>query len=542
MHIVGEFLETALIVDDEGGLLTEADLEGESGVAAKEGASVVASRTDLTLETPSEGSLRAVTANRPLASKTLLDAFADMGVVCSLLAPRKGDEITKRFLRVAARADLLVLDWELHGDLGDTARKLLKAIFAQDASKERKRLRLIAIYTAEPGLVPVMDKIRTDLELPKEALSADGLTLAQDNLRITAFGKPQHESTGAVVGTREISEADLPATLAGEFAQSTNGLVPAVALAALAAIRNDTHRILQALPADLDIGYLGHRVASSFPEDAQGHLVELIAAEIGSVLSEGEVGRRVDLGVIEKWLGRAIAADPPLVCGSELQPQQSFSGPEMTKLLTIGLGLDEKLGEHTKQGLNEKKLKHIRKLAARIFANDGAVADESADRFGLRMAVRTVYASPKRVLRLGVIVRHDGGYLICLQPRCDSVRLKVGEPRGFPFLPLKVVQGPEPKPHEFVVQDPDDRSLVRLHIQAKPFNLLVRQFLCNDNRYVEAASAGPGNWEFTDADAASFRWVAELKPEFAQRVAVNLAAGIARVGLAESELVRLSQD
>lgn len=542
-RVVIDFLETALVVDDETGLLGEKTAaEQPADAEAEAPADASATRLDLELKTPDEDELRQAAQDHPLVAKALIDAFADVGIVCSVLSPEKGDQIEERFLRAAARADLLVLDWELHKDGGSTARQLIKAVFDQDAQAARKRLRVIAIYTGQPGLPDIIGEIRTHLGLSEDAVSDGGTSLARDNWRITAFTKNLGEKLRPELEERQVGEVDLPKRLATEFARLTDGLVPAVTLAALAAIRSDTHRILQALHPDLDIGYLGHRVASAFPEDVQGHLVEMIAAEITSVLGEHDVGRFADLAVIEEWLAVARTGEHPLKSGSALTPKWSFDAAEMSKLLDIGLGLDEELGQHKKEGISVETLKKkIRPNAAHLFTNDAAEADESADIFGLRMAVRTVYSRPRRILRLGTIVLRDDRYLVCLQPRCDSVRLKPGVPRSFPFLPLKVVGRDDSAPHEFVVQRPDDQELLRLQLSTKPYTLVTVDFICGPNRYVEAAEAGPDAWELKDANDDTLCWVAELKPEFAQRVAVNLAAEIARVGLAESELVRLSR-
>ncbi len=477
-------------------------------------------------------------------AKELIDSFADAGIVCSVLAVDEDDPIEKRFLSSAARADLLILDWELHRDGGKTARELISAVFEQDAAAKRKRLRVIAIYTGQPALVRIINDIRKHLDLPDTALDDDGLTLAQGNVRITAFSKPLNEDLRPELKHREVAEENLPQRLVREFAWLTNGLVPAVALASLAAVRTDTHRILQALSSQLDVGYLGHRVASSFPEDAQDHLVDMIVAEIGSVLGENDVGRHADLSVIKEWLAAECSGESPLVCGSALpfEVEAGFDAAAMEKLLDVGLGLDEELKQHERRGVGEKTLKRVRKQAAHLFADAAEAAEESGDLLALRMAVRTVYSRPSRRLRLGTIVLHGDAYLVCLQPRCDSVRLDSGTPRGFPFLPLQTVDREKEVGRDFVVAEPESRKLIRLQLRMKPFHLVIHEFMPGPQRHVQAESAGDGAWTFSDAAGQEFRWVAELKPEFAQRVAADFAAEIARVGLAESELMRLSRD
>ena len=306
--VVADFLETALVVDDEGLPTAPPQIDDEEPAA-------VHTREDLTLVEPPAERLAAVEGEHPLRTKELIDAFADMGIVCGVLAPLEGDEIRERLLKVAERADLVVLDWELHRDGGTTALQLIKALLEQDDAAERRRLRVIAIYTGQSGLASIVDRVRKDLGLAKDSLREDGMALTSENVRIVAFSKPLNEKGSH---SREIPEADLPTRLVSEFAQLTSGLVPTVALAALAAVRNETHRLLQALSADMDLGYLGHRVASSFPEDAEEHLVDIVAAEIGSVLSDGAVGTNADLDVIRSWLDHRRGGSPSLNCGSAL--------------------------------------------------------------------------------------------------------------------------------------------------------------------------------------------------------------------------------
>jgi len=527
--VVTDFLETALVVDDEG--LPKTPPEEDEAEPA-----VVHSREDLTLVEPPPQELEAVQAEHPLRTRELIDAFADMGIVCGVLAPIEGDEIRERFLRAAARADLVVLDWELHRDGGATALQLIKALLDQDDAAERRRLRVIAIYTGQTGLRSIVDRVRKTLDLSKSYLADDGMALTSDNVRIVAFSK---KLGGKTSHAREIPEPDLPARLGSEFGQLTAGLVPSVALAALAAVRNETHRVLQALKADMDLGYLGHRVASVFPEDAEEHVVDMVAAEIASILSDAAVGNRADLDVIRSWLDDAAAASPPLDSGSALTKQKKINRADLERMLTIGLGSDEALDGYEGDGLGKNVLRAVRREGAHLFTNSSSDAIASSDIFALRMATRTLYSRPARVLQLGTVVLFRGDFMVCVQPRCDSIRIDPDEPRSFPFLPFDVADPTEGE-HGLVVERPDGSALVRLRLRSKPFAITTFTFSADSTGGVRARKV-KGLWNFYATGRRRFEWVADLKPEFSQRVAVDLAAELARVGLNESELVRLSR-
>jgi hypothetical protein len=528
-NVVAEFLETALVVDDEGLLHVPAQIEDEEPAA-------VHSREDLALVEPPAEELAAVQAQHPLSTKELIDAFADMGIVCGVLAPTKGDQIQERFLKAAARADLVVLDWDLHRDGGAKARDLIGALLNEDGAAERRRLRVIAIYTGQPGLASIVEQVRKALGASKDRIAPDGMSLTSDNVRIVAFSKPLGQNAPH---TREIAESDLPTRLASEFAQLTSGLVPGVALAALGAVRNETHRLLHALKADLDLGYLGHRVASSFPEDAEEHLVAIVSAEIASVLSDGAVGTNANLEVIRTWLEDARANSPSLDSGSALDKPRTIGESDLERMLTIGLGRDEVLDGYEDPDLSKKLLRAISRQGAHLFTNASADADASSDKFAARMATRTLYRRPARVLQLGTVVLSKDEFLVCVQPRCDSLRIDPAEPRSFPFLPLDIADAHNAE-HGLVVEHPDESGLVRLRLRSKPFALRTYTFAADESRSVRAREI-KGRWNFYATGQRRFRWVADLKPEFSQRVAVDLAAEIARVGLDESELVRLSK-
>lgn len=531
-EIVTDFLETALVVDDEGFPLEAPKVVDDKPVAVR-------SREDLELVEPPPEELAEAEAEHPLRTKALIDAFADMGIVCGVLAPLEGDAIRERLLKAAARADLLVLDWELHRDGGATALELIKALLEQDDAAERRRLRIIAIYTGQTGLASIVRRVRESLGSATTAVADDGMTLTSRNVRVVAFSKRLGDPTESKA-PREVVEADLPSRLAREFAQLTSGLMPGVALAALAAVRNETHRLLQALRADMDLGYLGHRVASPFPEDAERHLVDVVAAEIGSVLGDGEVGSNASLEVIRKWLEASYTGASPLESGSALPKPMSIGPSDLERMLTIGLGRDSELEGFEHNDLSRSALKNkVRPKAAHLFTNTPTEADRSSDVFALRMATRTLYRRPARVLQLGTLVLFQGEFMVCVQPRCDSVRIDLTEERGFPFLPLAIV-GDDGGRHQYTVANPDGSGFIRLRLQCKPFAIRTYPFKPDESRSIRARDV-KGRWNFYATGRRRFQWVADLKPEFAQRVAVDLAAEIARVGLDESELVRLSQ-
>ena len=123
---------------------------------------------------------------------------------------------------------------------------------------------------------------------------------------------------------------------------------------------------------------------------------------------------------------------------------------------------------------------------------------------------------------------HTEVYWICLQPVCDSVRLK--SVRSFPLLPLTSVT--DTNEHVILIEAGDE---IR-HLEAKYNPFLIRMFdfapVLGEQVIAQVVN---GKRVFMSNDGTEFRWVAELKPAHAQRMAHRVAVEVARVGLVESE-------
>jgi hypothetical protein len=75
-----------------------------------------------------------------------------------------------------------------------------------------------------------------------------------------------------------------------------------MALAAFAALRRDTHRALNVLRPEIDSAFVGHRIATSSPEDATDLAMRLVLSQIRAIVDDDDVGRFVGLEAIKRWL------------------------------------------------------------------------------------------------------------------------------------------------------------------------------------------------------------------------------------------------
>jgi hypothetical protein len=130
-------------------------------------------------------------------------------------------------------------------------------------------------------------------------------------------------------------------------------------------------------------------------------------------------------------------------------------------------------------------------------------------------------------------------------PACDCVRL-AKKATSFPFWELsKVDESHEGRAHAIVIQDADGKSISlclkgKIRKQMKfwsflPDNEVVFNKDDNGKLIITAESSPLG-------EKTNFEWIAELKPLHAQRMIEYVSQQFSRVGVSESEWLRLQVD
>ena len=476
-----------------------------------------------------------------LNAKIVTDEFALKGMICSVLKPNEGENPLEYVKQAAKRADVFILDWEINKDDGKTAREIINLLISLDQS-EYSRLRLIIIYTGEPKLdsisVSIKDKIMEKLYTD---FSSDDNNLAfyKGHLRIAIFAK---EETMVDPGCedRVLSITDLPERLSIEFAKITSGLVSNVAIESLSVLRDNTHLFLSNLGSEIDPSYLAHRALLPIPDDAKNLAVDIIASEFHSLLENFEVGDIANINAIDAWLRMKKSGDSYSLNGSWGDIKLKYE--DICKCQRIGI---ERCGCESRLSNNKrKKFKaDVHKTLTQTFCNDKDDFQESDYRFAMLSSIKNLYSghlSP--TLTLGTILKkvpidnsdESEKYWLCLQPRCDCVRIE--DNRNFFFLPLEKVG--ENHKTDIVVKI-DDFNYKKLKINHKIYDSMHFQFSsnCADDQVVRAEREG-SDYIFETTDESRFKWISELKNQHAQRIANDFAANISRVGLDESEWLR----
>lgn len=471
----------------------------------------------------------------PLDAKAVMDRFAEFGSVCAVLKPVGNEEFHQRVTKVASRADIVLLDWKIGVSYGEDTLNLIRSILKDDSYSQR--LRLLAIYTGEGGLHDITNRVGSVIDEfydGEQFIQYDDFRISKGPVRVVVLAKEGTvDSYIPGVADQVISENGLADRLVKEFSMMTRGLLRNVALEGLAALRDHVHKLLSKFDRTLDPAYLGHRLLLPHPPDSEAHAVEVLGAELLSILEDRKPGNEANLEAIREWLIAAKDAGLNLSVPIDV-PGKTDPLEKWVELLTYG-----------KDGVSslpttKSNLEHS---ATEIFAENSAAGILSNRLFSALLSLKTRYSASTPQLTLGTILcqecdnRHQ--YFLCLQPKCDSVRLE--NPTGFPLLPL-VVRDKNDNNQKFnLVITPEDGEWEYLEYTSKPSELTVRTFSPGKMPpgEIEGSKESDGFY-FQDTDGAKYKWIAEMKDDHALKVVGDLASALARPGPNDAEWLRLA--
>jgi hypothetical protein len=539
-QVVREFLSTVVVVDDQAQLgATDASVAPHVVRApGRQGADAAPDKEPLP-----DGTDRA----HLLKAKPLIDSFASIGIVCAVLRP--SDQEIEDFDRVlppvAESCDVIVIDWVLYEfKQGEKTLEIIQHLL-QPERPDSGRARLIIIYTGEKDLQGITSSVRHAFNLPEQDGAADPFTIHYGAAQICIYAKEETQLL-EVDKHRKIGFDKLPETVVIEFSRMTSGLISNVALRSLAALRSNTHQLLRKFHRELDPPYVTHSTLLG-NEEAADHLIPLIVSEIQAVLEDRGVGDLANRHRILQWLRQQRTRGLVFELPQHVKEEEYWAG--LTFLVEHGVSdnsLTDLFERHKKFAIGVLKNKDKDKAKSALCDCLTKIVTVQADRPNVTdhelaslMSVRSHYSSPTPALTLGSIVLEIAGgqqqYLLCVQPRCDSVRLK-GE-RGFPFLPMKAVS--ENERCDFMIED--NGSVLRLVLSRDPFKVKMVKFApagAHEDQILAHNRKGARVFR-ASGKIKNYRWVAELKTAHAQRVANQYAYQLSRVGLTESEWHRV---
>ena len=409
-----------------------------------------------------------------------------------------------------------------------------------ESDDQGQRLRLLAIYTQGPDLNTIRDRIQEVVDPFHEGheVKFDGFRLSKGPLHIVVLAKEGVVSSSPELGIPTATDGGLANRLVEEFALMTGGLLWNAAIAGIATVRDNAHRILAKFEKGLDPAYLGHRLMLPHPPDAQEHVEEALGAEIVSVIEEYQPGSHANLEAIGAWLTLREAE------GLQLSEPFSFRASEVSvdawcELLlrgvdAPGVALPHDVGKAA-----------LRKRATEPFVEDHEAATRSDRGFAALLSLKTRYPGRVPRLTIGTVLRTgepgEREYFLCLQPKCDSVRLDTLT--GFPLVPLIPLEAAEvggSGEDLRLVVEPEPDQWEHFGIETKPSDLTIRFFEPNSTQRGEVLASREGleGFFFADAHGKRYWWIAEMKDEHALRVAGEVASALARPGPNDSEWLR----
>ncbi|HCF99771.1 MAG TPA: hypothetical protein DEV93_04425 [Chloroflexi bacterium] len=476
----------------------------------------------------------------PLDARILSDEFAAHGIVAHVMQPVTGEaesSFDSAVIQTCSRVDVVVVDWHL-GDDGERATTLIRRLLGSD---KQQRLRLLAVYTGDPDLKAVASRLRDALHLQ---LDESQCLLTSETVRVIVLAKGGTKVPGDVQKL-VATERELPDRLILEFARHSPGLLSNLVLAYLAAVRNNTHRVISLFPPSLDAPYLADRAAQSIPTDAEDLAIDLVAQALGGVVEARKLRRFVDLDAISAWLRIQEALGTSFAVPAE--GAQNAVPVDRTLLIQL-----MRNGRLETQGPNVSKRRWA-EAPSLTAVWCGAANHEHLDHaFAEMIGLARTFTSPEtgRIpeLRMGTLVAKPGRsttkdeYYVCIQPVCDSVRLD--GPRDFIFLPIAVLADKQFIDFDLAFQRLDGNPVTG-EVGLRPYDVVSFRFAPTAASKLVAGRRrrlrGRAYRAFREQSGSQLYWLGDLRDEQAQRIIHSFTTRASRIGLAESEWARTAQ-
>ena len=484
------------------------------------------------------------------------NSFAKKRIICSLYQPKKSASFGEQseVYKLCSTADVVVVDWDLHGDSGKKATELVGTLVEKSMRDIPNQLRLILIYTTDTNLGGVANDIYEVLEdriggqYVKPEDGGKELVLITCNSRVVILGKglntPLPQYSSFYVPAKDLAQRTII-----EFSLLASGLLQGIVLRGIANLRKNNRRILTRFNKGLDVAFLTHR-ALSLPDETFGQIIPLLTDELHAVLEdtlgEAPLGEASNVKeILGDWCDThlKVNSNAELNIGGEAKDLEIvkdvfFNGPAIKQEYSQFRG--SKISKLIEKKENEPpiwKKNGCNKLAE--YLSGKCETDHCHEKLGSLMSQRVRYDNSRRALHLGVIVKglvaDKERYLLCLQPVCDSVRME-GKERAFLFCVVDKISAGKLFTH--CVLDVSG-SVIQLRYKPKVSSIFVSIFK-GDHNVVCATKNKKGRFIFQGDGEKNYEWVAELKTEHAQRAAEQFGRELSRVGLTESEWLRIN--
>lgn len=499
----------------------------------------------------------------PLDYQELSISFSNKGINCCAYRPdinrdKNLDTAAERIMQSSKNTDITILDWQMDDKFvdengisqadGSLAISSIRKILSHD-KLQHGRLRLIIIYTGVPDLNPISDKIH-------QALLSDGYKASSIDNNIK-FDNDELKFCHIQVIEKQENADKLTEQAIDLFTKLTIGLLSNATLSAISALRNKTHHILHTFNKNLDPAYFSHilglmsspKVRENAHEIAFDYAAELISEEIKSIIQiNNPIKHCLEKERIDSWIDyireeetdffKIKVGDNPTVDISPVRVKKLLNATTTPQIKAILLEEPAIIPTQSKpQDVYETHRIEFKVKGWGDDCHEQLSIIECKRRDGLSLNNEPYEPN----IKLGSIIKDvNESYYVCLQPLCDSVRLK--SPTGFIFLKAEVVIAEKGK-FTHVIRTKQGEK-IKLIIRPKATNIFkfilkpdlstktVKCIQIENNYLIE--------YQNENNEIEDLTWLGELKNNVAQAIANNLASNISRVGLDTNEWLRLS--
>lgn len=493
--------------------------------------------------------ITAASTSNVLDIRKISDSFSENGMACAFVLPDDSDDdeerIRKRVVLAAKTADILVIDWHLRPKSSTLTLKLLEEIAESDAS-ENGRMRLVCIYTGEPLDAHI-------LEQAKDKLSVQGVQFADIDGGADFPFCAKSKNSLIVLANKSSTQADvLPIKLIDLFAYLADGLVPAFALAAIGAVRKNTHHMLTRFGKGLDSAYIANRLITNPPGDVSELMRELLVAECDNAIGLDSVADDfLEPDAISAWLNvNDIASFHYRV--DNATPANAL---EFDRIAINGL-LEHGINDHGIKISNKPKREfpeNLRGLVSHVIAGSVEGSRSAENEFSRLVAFRRE-ASGSSVstqakdwlpsLTTGTLLKSikDGKekYLFCFSPACDMLRLNSSRP----FVFVEGIR--KNSPYNMIVLDGETEVPIyfdKNYPVVTTYSFMPEKKLKRVRASKVSVEGSADKFVFTPIGSApgeELTWLGEVRYGRAMSEMATLASRWMRVGIIDSENLRLA--